>query len=482
MLWASGPLEVRKQQESPGFSAEARETLERWHQPSALEFLKRSPVNCLVVSWAAGLPEDPAQQKSLAPLVEAGRAAGLTIAGLITGRTDKRAAIQAARASGIQALVIEGEIPDCDLPVIPMAEAGSAPWASSPPAVALVGCRWPSIQGSPDPRESNDVNAAGTHMAWIDSNIHLLELARAYAPQIPIWLTFSPPRDETVTVQAYLRAVADSGMAGAQWVVSLDGKLRSGLAARSPDALNTWQEVSGALAFFSRHRAWVLYRPKAVLGVLSDFAGGNRTLGEEILNLLARRNVMFRVIPKSAADRVTLTGLRAVISMDEEPPDAAVRQRLLEFARQGGLLITRQGWAKDGSPIPGIQPARFEINAVGNGRLAVSRETSPDPFLVARDAHILLDRTNDLLRFYNTSTTIGRLTAGGGQVDLLEFVVFARRDPRDPITVWLRDPHKTARLWSLGDETPAAVNAVLELGGTAVHLPSVPIYGAVELG
>jgi hypothetical protein len=83
-------------------------------------------------------------------------------------------------------------------------------------------------------------------------------------------------------------------------------------------------------------------------------------------------------------------------------------------------------------------------------------------------------------RFKMTAVGKGRLITTSGEADLLEFVVFARRDPRDPITVWLRYPYKAARLWSLGDDTPTVVNAVFELGGTAVHLPSVPIYGAVE--
>jgi hypothetical protein len=155
---------------------------------------------------------------------------------------------------------------------------------------------------------------------------------------------------------------------------------------------------------------------------------------------------------------------------------------MLEFARQGGLVITRRGWAADGGRAPGMEHTRYQMSAIGKGRLAVSREESPDPFLVARDAHMLLDRTNDMLRLYNTSTAIARLTtADDGKTDLLQFVVYARRDPRDPITVWLRDPRKTARLWKPADAAPEMVKAGSELGGIAVQLPSVAICAAVEL-
>jgi hypothetical protein len=87
-----------------------------------------------------------------------------------------------------------------------------------------------------------------------------------------------------------------------------------------------------------------------------------------------------------------------------------------------------------------------------------------------------------MLRLYNTSTSIARLTtASDGATDLLQFVVYAQRDPRDPITVWLRDPRKTARLWRQPDAAPEMVKAAPELGGIAVQLPSVAVCAAVEL-
>lgn len=482
MRWPSGPLEVSKGQKKDRFPAELREALERWHMPAALSFLKGSPVNCLVVSWAAGLPEDAAQQKSLIPLMEAGRREGLKFAGLITGPADKRAAMQAARSAGLEAVVAEGETPKGDLPVIPLAEVTAAPWGSSPALLALAGSRWPGVRGEADARESTDVNASATRVAWIDSNIYLLQLARAHAPRTPVWLMFEASDDVVLTPEAYLRAVADTGAAGAQWAVSLGARMRSGLANNSPEALQTWKQIAGALAFFAKHQEWAFSRPKAVLGVVSDFTGNNQMLGEETLNLLARRVVPFRVILRSTIATADLTGLKAVVCLDEEPPGGAARQRLLSFVKQGGLLLASEKWGKEGATAPGANHPRFDVRALGKGRLAVSKESSPDPFLVARDAHFLLDRVNDLLRFYNISTTICRLTSvGNGKSDLLQLVNFARRDPADGIPLWLHDSYRTARLWSLGDGAPAAVKLSPELGGVTAQLPSVPIYGALEL-
>jgi hypothetical protein len=482
MRWPSGPLEAGIRQKKDRFSTELKETLERWHMPAALSFLKGSPVNCLVVSWAAGLPEDAAQQKSLGPLMEAGRREGLKFAGLITGTADKRAAMQAARSAGLQAVVAEGETPKGDLPVIPLAEVASAPWRSSPTLLALAGSRWPGVRGQADPRESNDINAAATHLAWIDSNIYLMQLARAHAPRTPVWLMFEAPDDTILTPEAYLRAVADTGAAGAQWAVSLGTKLRSGLADGSADALQTWKRIADALAFFAKHPEWAFFRSKAVLGVVSDFAVNNQMLGEETLVLFARRNLPFRVILRSAAATADLTGLKAILCLDQEPPDGAARQRLASFVKQGGLLLASEKWGQEGAPAPGVNSPRFDVRTLGKGRLAVLKESSPDPYLVARDAHFLLDRVNDLLRFYNISTTICRfISAGGGKPDVLQFVNFARRDPADGIPLWLHDSYRTARLWSLGESAAATVKLSPELGGVTAQLPSVPIYGALEL-
>jgi hypothetical protein len=482
MRWPSGPLEISRRQNKDGFSAEVKEALERWHTPAALNFLRGSPVNCLAVSWAAGLPEDAAQQKSLGPLMEAARRQGLLLAGLITGNLDKDAAIRAARNTGLQAVIVEGGGPKGDLPVIPLAEVTSVPWETSPAVVALAGSRWPCVRGEADARESTDVNASATRAAWIDSNIYLLQLGRAYSPRTPIWLMFEAPDDAALTSEAYLRAVADTGAAGAQWAVSLGAKLRAGLANNAPEALQTWKQIAGALSFFVKHREWDFARPKAFLGVVSDFAGNNQMLGEETLNLLARRTVPFRVILRSALATADLAGLKAVVFLDEEPPGGATRQRLVSFVKQGGLLMACQKWGTEGVPAAGVNHPRFDVRTLGKGRLAVSREGSPDPFLVARDAHLLLDRVNDLLRFYNVSTAICRLSStGNGRPDLLQLVNFARRDPADGIPIWLREPYKAARLWNLGDPSPADVKVSPELGGATVQLPSVSTYAAVEL-
>src|ERR1700733_11938610 len=92
MKWPCGPLELarRSKAKSPVPSPDAKnpeagagEMLDAWAQPAALDILNGTPVNCLIVEWAAGAAEDSAQQQALKPLIEAGHAKGLSFVGKV---------------------------------------------------------------------------------------------------------------------------------------------------------------------------------------------------------------------------------------------------------------------------------------------------------------------------------------------------------------------------------------------------------------
>jgi len=78
MKWPCGPLEIARRNKLGSRSPDLKETLQAWARPSALELLKGTPINCLIVEWADRGPEDSAQQQALKPLLEAGRGMGLS--------------------------------------------------------------------------------------------------------------------------------------------------------------------------------------------------------------------------------------------------------------------------------------------------------------------------------------------------------------------------------------------------------------------
>ncbi len=109
-----------------------------------------------------------------------------------------------------------------------------------------------------------------------------------------------------------------------------------------------------------------------MVGVVSDFDGPNEFLATETLNLLARRNLPYRIILKQTAEAASFASLHALVYVDEQPPAPALHGKMVAFARDGGFLLVGNKWDAAGStPTPSTHP-RFSLRSLGKGRLAVS--------------------------------------------------------------------------------------------------------------
>ena len=490
MRWLAGPLDIGQREKEKGFTAKSKEVLQRWLEPSVLEILRGTPVNCLVVNWAAGLPADAEQQKALAPLLAQGKTAGLSFVGLVEGQANRTAAVASARTAGLEAVIVEGEVPDAGLPVLPLAARPHLPWNSSSPVLVAKGNVWPGIASeglnSQDWRRQEEAQAAGpTSEPWIDSNGWFLRLAKVCAPSKIPWLLFEPPgAPDVVLPDAYLRAITDTESFRGRWIVSLDDTLRASLAQQAQKAMETWKSIAGALAFFAKHRPWETYSPVGLVGVVSDFSGDNETIGTETINLMVRTNVPFRIIEKSKLATAPLAAYKALISVDAAMPEPAARKKLLAFAQQGGALLVSQSWKGEGGTPTGEAHPRLDLRKLGKGKFAVCKDDSPDAYMVARDIHVLLGRINDLSRFFNLSAFLSMHTAApGGESALLQITNFARamRFNDSRATVWFPQQYRAARMWTLGSDAPVALTLAPENTGMDVQVPSISPYGAVEV-
>jgi len=80
MRWPCGPLEVAlRRRQTPILPDEVKVNLLKWTAPESLELLRGTPINCLIVPWAAGVAEDEEQQRQLRPVLARARALGLLI-------------------------------------------------------------------------------------------------------------------------------------------------------------------------------------------------------------------------------------------------------------------------------------------------------------------------------------------------------------------------------------------------------------------
>src|SRR5271157_1666831 len=132
MKWPCGPLAWARRNKSKSGGAELKETLAAWAQPAALDLLKGTPVNCLVVEWADGAPEDSAQQQALKPLLEAGRRRGINFVGKVAAGEGVAAAVASARAAGLSAVMLaEPSGHSFDLPVLLQFPRDKVAWKSA---------------------------------------------------------------------------------------------------------------------------------------------------------------------------------------------------------------------------------------------------------------------------------------------------------------------------------------------------------------
>ena len=479
MRWPAGPLEIARREKAKGFSAETAEVLRYWQDPASLAVVQGTPVNCLVVSWASGLPADAGQQQALKPLIEKGRQSGLGFVGLIEGEADKPAAVAAAESAGLSAVAMEGDAPGSGgIPVIPWNKSDQGRWTTNSPILGISDGLWPGIP------QDRGVVSAPTNLPWVDSNGAVLLIARALAPDKSIWIDFDAPQQAKLTTEAYLLAVADPASYGAKWVVSLDDQLRADLTAKKQPAMDAWKKVADMVTFFEQHSQSRTYQPMGSLAVVSNFGKSGWDVGEEALNLLPRIRQPFRVIARSRATGASFAGLQAILYVDQEPPDPALRQKLIAFAKGGGILFVPSKWPNpEGPPAPAEPYLLFSVRALGKGRLAVCKEDQPDPYDLVADIQNIISHKNDLLRLYNApSMNFLYQTSAQGRQGVIHLLNYSRRPGSDGPLFYVKEPHRSARLVSPEIASPTELQwAPQEAGGAELSLPRISVYGAVEL-
>jgi hypothetical protein len=356
-----------------------------------------------------------------------------------------------------------------------------------PSGVEMVKGEWPGIRMTPG---HGDAASGPTGVPWIDSNGWLVRLSRAQKSGGTVWVAADPPKsNEIVPLSRHLVAVADGAAHGGRWVVTLDRDLAEGLLARKPAALNGWKKLTDAIAFFQAHSEWNAWPVDAVLAVVSSFSGDNEFFSRELLNLMARTNISYGIVETGGFRAAALNGLRAAIYPDTQPPAAEVRQALLGFVEQGGLLIVGPKWgaalgATRGSPLAGQAggASRYEMRRFGNGRIAMARQQPDDPYEMAQDAQILLSHRYDRVRLFNGFMMGAYATASpDGKRRLTHIVNYGGNADDDPATARIAGRFRAAKLWSFESAQARQLQMFAQKEAMEVPLPGLAVYGGVEL-
>jgi len=351
---------------------------------------------------------------------------------------------------------------------------------SAPAGVEIVKGAWPGVQMGR--ARGQGAGAGPTGVPWVDSNGWAVRLSRTLHPDRSAWVNAAPADRAFVTADSYLIAIADSAAYGGRWIVTLDAPLAQGLAAGNGASLATWKKVTAAAGFFAAHNAWQNYLPRAVVGVVSDFSGDNEFFSHELLNLLGREGLHYRILPKDQIAAASFESLRAVSYTDGTPPGDDLRRRIVAFVEAGGTLIAAPKWGPvTGTPVKAAEPAGYTVRALGKGRIALAADEPADPFLWAADAAVLVSHRYDLVRFWNGGAAGSFYTLSPDRKQAVVHLLFyAARGP-DSATVRIAGRYRAARASTV--DSPKVDNVVMAAQGDAVEvrLPPVSQYVALEL-
>jgi hypothetical protein len=453
-----------------------RDALARWYEPATLSLLENSFANCLVVTWSAHADAavEAEQQQLVKVYADAAHKRGLAVLGLVYAAGDAAKIAADASRAALDGLVLDGEFAP-EFPAALRKAAGSmlvveiaqdaAPWRWKPaPIVAVAGV-------APSGRNLSEMGIRGAPSSepWIQSNIWLVRSFALGSRSRPVWIS---SQLENASAVDYARAVADAAAGGGRWIVSLDDRLRAKLRARDASALEAWRRLSNYVKFAESHAAWRALAPYGNVGIVLDPASTKQDLGDEYLNLAARRQVPYQLVARSALTAAAVAKFRALVATELDPPSAAERKLLQEFAENGGLVMAGSSWGG----APKTEP--FAEVLAGKGRVVVYKD--PDPQAVARDLKELLSDDDLGVVPFNVPSVITYVSGGGPGQPLLVQLLNYFDHPVEAITLRVAGRFRSARM-----ETPEGAAVGLPVreaeGRTEVTIPKLLLWGAVSM-
>jgi hypothetical protein len=350
--------------------------------------------------------------------------------------------------------------------------------AAIPAGIAVVKGDWAGVRRG----GGNGASAGPTGVPWVDSNGWAVRLAAAMQPKTAIWVQAAPEEKAVHSAAAYLTTLADTAAYGGRWIITLDTGLAGRLAGNEAAAVAVWKRICDGAAFFAAHKDWAAWEAQATVGVISDFTGEHEFFAGELLNLLARAGQHYRLLRKDQVTPAAFQGLRAVIYADAAAAAPALRGQVVKFVQTGGMLITHAKWGGAvGATAPGEDHPRFALYGEGKGRIALAKETDPDPYIWANDTAVLVSHRYDLVRFWNGGATGSYYTVSPDRKRAIAHLLFYAGRPAEEASVRVAGPYRSARMWTAGAGPAQNVKIIAQKDAVEAHLPVIGQYVALEL-
>lgn len=437
----------------------------RWLETKTLEWLKGTPVNCLLVDW------DSQQKAQAAVFASAAAEQGVaTLAVIRPGGDPSEPARDAIRAK-LTGVVLEGDFsPEAaqrvkaavsPAPLIELTMRSRMPLGSDAPVMGTYQGVWPGIPVM----EDGAAKAGPSGSPWINTNAGFLRAARAFGPSV-IWIANLPPPKTAITSENYDQVIGDAEMVGARWVIAMDDDLARRLHDGDKAAKDQWARITHQLDFYESHRDWHAFRPYGKLAVIQGASDG-ALLSGGILDMIGARHTPVLLVPPERLRPDMLTGATMAVDVDAASLTPAQRDVLKAFTRAGGTLLTGPADWKESAA---TKPDQITLDDQQTKRLDD----------IWHDINAMIGRGNLGVRLFNVSSMLTNLlVSSDGKQELVHLVNYSSY-PVESVTVHALGEWHHAHLYTPeGPEKTLEVYKVDE--GTGVDIDRVNVSATVRL-
>lgn len=429
----------------------------RWGSadPSSLELLKGTPVNCLLLERAQWSE----------PLITAASGKDIVTLAVMRPSADALEAAQKAAALKFNGVVLEGEfdskvrtaLADSKIAVIELAPRASMRFNTTPVVGTYQGV-WPGIQID----DGGSTKAAPSGAPWINTNSGFLRFVRA-STSTPVWIGNVPPVNTVVTPERYLQAISDAAIVGARWILAFDADYAKRFYARDAAVMKDWKRIAEQLAFFEQHKEWKSWRPLGQLAIVQDSDSG-ALLSGGVLDMVAVKHTPVRPVPTRKLNAGAMSGAKLAVNVDPSSLNEQQREALRTFARGGGTLLSG--------------PASWKFPTPAPGEITLSDKDVKMLDDIWKEVNTLTGRRNLGVRLFNVSSMLSNIVeSADGKQAVLHLVNYSGH-PVENVTVHLLGKYKTARLLSPG-ATVRTLSVYDNEEGTGIDIDAINVSATV---
>jgi len=320
-----------------------------------------------------------------------------------------------------------------------------------------------------------------TAQPWIDTNLALIRVEqRSHPGQLPLygfsWNGSDPGQQQQAnTPTDYSLAIAEACAFHVDLMLELEDRVQKDLAEQDPEAKIFWKQVRSYVDFCAHTREQGLEAAVNVAVVVDDL-----DTSDEVMNLLARHNIPFKVFLPNDLKGEDVESFDVVVVFAKG--DHAFFDRIDNLAAHGRTVVVVD--AHSAYPWQTHEAVRVNEHtvsfAVGNGKVLELSEPVTDPETFAQDIRRLLGKQNALMSLWNGLTTIAvPYRVHGGTVKVLEFINYAAEPVR--VQVQLRGSFSAIRYETPEHACCRTLVPVKHDGFTEFVVPDLMIAGRVHL-